>query len=412
MMRIPHKLAGAASSRLAVGRRPTVAAVGAAALVLSALAAAPPWGPSALAASPPAVTVRLTDRGCTAPKTVHPPTVLIHVVNRGRFVHTFTIAGHRSSPRPGTTAVLRVRFRRPGLYPYTCSRRGRPSLRGRLNVVVVPTAAKPCGVAPAAPVVYLHVVWIVMENKSWTDVMGRSDPAPYIHRLAGLCGVAAAFYGEAHPSLPNYLAMTSGGTQGVTDDAGPSSHQFSVDNLFQQAHSWRALEESMPAGCSTFDSGDYAVRHNPALYYTGLQSSCSSRDVPLGTTPNLSAKFTFITPNGCHDMHSSPCASTTPDQVKVGDNWLASFMPKVFATPQYRSGTTAVFITWDEGSHGDPATQRIPTLVVAPSVRPGTIAPSRFDHYSLLRTTEELLGIHTFLGAAASAPSMRTAFHF
>jgi hypothetical protein len=84
----------------------------------------------------------------------------------------------------------------------------------------------------------------------------------------------------------------------------------------------------------------------------------------------------------------------------------------VLETPQYRSGTTAVIVTWDESSHGDPSTQRIPTLVIAPSVRPGTVATSRFDHYALLRTTEELLGLRTFLGAAASAPSMRAAFHF
>jgi len=111
-------------------------------------------------------------------------------------------------------------------------------------------------------------------------------------------------------------------------------------------------------------------------------------------------------------MHSSSCASTTQDQVRVGDAWLGPFLNAVFATRQYRSGTTAVIVTWDESSHGDPATQRIPTLVIAPSIRPGTVATKQFDHYALLRTTEELLGLHAFLGAAASAPSMRAAFHF
>jgi hypothetical protein len=398
--------------RVPVPLRTAVTGVGTAALILAALAAVPPSGPAAVTASPLAVTVRLTDRGCIVPPTVLSRSLRIRVVNRGRYVHTFTIAGHRSSPRPGTAALLRVRFPRIGRYPYTCSRRVRPLMRGRLSVGVVPTAAKPCGVLPAPPTVYRHVVWIVMENKSWYDVMGSSAPAPKIKRLAGLCGVAAAFYGEAHPSLPNYIAMTSGGMQGITDDAGPSSHQLSVDNLFQQVGAWRALEESMPASCSTSDSGDYAVRHNPALYYVGLHTVCAGRDVRLGAMPDLSARFTFVTPNGCHDMHSSSCASTTQDQVRVGDAWLGSFLNAVFATRQYRSGTTAVIVTWDESSHGDPATQKIPTLVIAPSIRPGTIATKRFDHYALLRTTEELLGLRRFLGAAASAPSMRAAFHF
>jgi hypothetical protein len=327
-------------------------------------------------------------------------------------VHTFTITGRRLSLRPGNKAVLRVSFPRPGRYAYTCSRHGLPRLHRRLRVVLTPTAAKPCGVWAAPPRVYRHVVWIVMENKSWYDVMGSSSPARNIKRLAGLCGAASAFYGEAHPSLPNYIAMTSGGTQGVTDDRGPSSHPLAVDNIFQQVGDWRTLEESMPASCSPSGSGDYFARHNPPLYYVGLQPSCPALDVPLGKTPDLSARFTFITPNGCHDMDTSSCASTWAGVVQLGDSWLASFLKEVFATPQYRSGTTAVIVTWDESSHGSAASQRIPTLVIAPSVRPGTVATERFDHYALLRTTEELLGLRTFLGAAATAPSMRSAFHF
>jgi len=412
MLRPSHNRFAPTSQRRPASRGAVLAAAGIAVLALAALAAAPASGPAAVAGSRLAVTVRLTDRGCIVPPTVLSRSLRIRVVNRGRYVHTFTIAGHHSSPRPGTAAVLRVRFPRIGRYAYTCSRHALPLLRGRLIVGVAPTAAKPCGVVPAPPTVYSHVIWIIMENKSWHDVMGSSAPAPNIKRLAGLCGVAAAFSGEAHPSLPNYIAMTSGGTQGVTDDAGPSSHQLSVNNLFQQVGDWRALEESMPAPCSTSDSGDYAVRHNPPLYYVGLHTLCAARDISLRARPDISARFTFVTPNGCHNMHSSSCASTIQDQVRVGDAWLGPFLNAVFATRQYRSGTTAVIVTWDESSHGDPATQRIPTLVIAPSIRPGTVATKQFDHYALLRTTEELLGLHAFLGAAASAPSMRAAFHF
>jgi len=375
------------------------------------LAAVPPSGPAALP-GPPLVTVRLTDHGCRVPRRVRSAWLRIRVVNRGRYVHTFTIRERRLRLHPGRKAVLRVSFPRPGRYAYTCSRRGLPRLQRKLRVVLVPTAAKPCGVWAAPPPVYRHVVWIVMENKSWHDVMGTSSPAPNIKRLAGLCGAASAFYGEAHPSLPNYIAMTSGGTQGVTDDRGPGSHPLSVDNIFQQVGDWRTLEESMPTSCSRSGSGDYFARHNPALYYAGLQPSCPTRDVPLGKTPDLSARFTFITPNGCHNMDTSSCAGTWAGIVQLGDNWLASFLKTVFATPQYRSGTTAVFVTWDESSHGSAASQKIPTLVIAPSVRPGTVAAERFDHYAVLRTTEELLGLRPFLGAAATAPSMRTAFHF
>jgi hypothetical protein len=52
----------------------------------------------------------------------------------------------------------------------------------------------------------------------------------------------------------------------------------------------------------------------------------------------------------------------------------------------------------------------MPNVIIAPSVRPGATSSTRFDHYSLLRTTEEMLGITNYLGGAATAPSMRSAF--
>jgi phosphatidylinositol-3-phosphatase len=110
-------------------------------------------------------------------------------------------------------------------------------------------------------------------------------------------------------------------------------------------------------------------------------------------------------------MHSSSCGNDTSTEVRQGDSWLAEFLPKVLASSQYRSGSTAIFVTWDEDDYSKSNSQHIPTLVIAPSVPPGTAATARFDHYALLRTTEELLGLNGFLGAAATAPTMRAAFH-
>src|SRR6476620_5402523 len=126
----------------------------------------------------------------------------------------------------------------------------------------------------------------------------------------------------------------------------------------------------MPASCKRSGSREDFARHNPALYYVRLAQSCPKLDVALGQTPDLSARFTFISPNGCHNMDTSSCAGTWAGIVQLGDNWLASFLKTVFATPQYRRGTTAVFVTWDESSHGSAASQKISTLVIAPSVRP------------------------------------------
>jgi hypothetical protein len=236
-----------------------------------------------------------------------------------------------------------------------------------------------------------------MENRAYSLVIGSHD-APYINSLAHKCGLAANFKAESHPSLPNYVAMTSGSTQGIGDDGDPSQHRLAVPSIFSQlGGGWRALEESMPSNCALADAGSYAVRHDPAVYYTNIRGACARQDTPLRAQPNLSARFTFVTPNLCHDMHD--CST------RAGDSWLAGFVPKILGSRAYREGSTVVFITWDEDEGG-----HIATLVLSPYTRPGTVSRQAFNHYSLLRTTETLLGIRQKLGHAATAPDMRTAF--
>jgi phospholipase C len=173
----------------------------------------------------------------------------------------------------------------------------------------------------------------------------------------------------------------------------------------------------MPSNCATSDSGEYKVAHNPPPYYTSL-SGCARRDVPYtqlatdlaaGTLP----AFSFITPNLIDDMHDGTIAQ--------GNAWLAANLPTILDSSQYRAGTTAVFLTWDEGSGGYPiedcddtaatdASCRVATIVISPSTPPGTTSGTFYSHYSLLATTEQLLGLPR-LGQAASSPTMTTAFH-
>ncbi len=142
------------------------------------------------------------------------------------------------------------------------------------------------------------------------------------------------------------------------------------------------------------------MKHNPAAYFTSIRSACQRQDMPLTTPPDLSAAFTFITPNLCNDVHD--CATT------AGDSWLAEEVALLLNIPQYLSGQTAIFITWDESTG---STQQVPLLVVAPTVPRGARVASSVNHYSLLRTAERLLGLSPLPGAATSAPSMVTAFN-
>jgi hypothetical protein len=144
------------------------------------------------------------------------------------------------------------------------------------------------------------------------------------------------------------------------------------------------------------------VRHNPQAYYVNLGDDCGRYNVPLSDPPDLSARFTFVTPNLIHDMHDGT--------VSDGDTWLSTFVPTVLSSAEYTAGRAAVFITWDEDDNllGD---NQIATLVIAPSVAPGTQVAARLDHYAMLRATQEMLGLTPLLGGAATAADMRTPFN-
>jgi hypothetical protein len=271
---------------------------------------------------------------------------------------------------------------------------GVPTARGASSPI---TSASPCGAGGAAH--YDHVVWILLENVGYS-VIG-SPGAPYLNSLASRCGLATNYYGVAHPSLPNYIALTSGSTQQITDDGEPSTHPLSSPSIFSElGGNWRAFAESMPTPCDRVTSGTYAARHNPAVYYVSLGVTCQRDDVVLPAKLDLGAKFTFIAPNICDDMHSCP--------VSTGDSWLRGLVPAIIASPEYRSRSLVLFITFDENDSGP--TNHVPTLVIAPSVPRGLRVGAFFNHYSLLRTTETLLHVG-LLGQSRTSSSMVGGFH-
>jgi hypothetical protein len=278
-----------------------------------------------------------------------------------------------------------------------------------------PPPAGPCATSTNPPSVYAHVIWIFMENKGYNQIIGSSS-APYVNTLAGQCGLATNYKAVTHPSLPNYIAATSGDYWGIADDNSPSSHPLAVASIYSQVKAagktWRDYEESAPGNCPSAPSGLYAVKHDPAPYYTGIASDCANWDVPMGTTAsgnflnalntNTLPHFAFVTPNLCNDTHD--CSITT------GDNWLKSWVSLIVASPGYQTGATALFITYDEDDGS--SSNRVATVVVSRYTPAGTTSATAFTHYSLLKTTEQLLGIGTFLAHAgdASTSSMRTAF--
>lgn len=279
-----------------------------------------------------------------------------------------------------------------------------------------PSATTPCGVS-TAPATYQHVIWLFMENKNWSDVINNGS-APYETSLAGQCGTATNWHdaGSQYNSEPNYVAAVTGIPTGdsrlspFTCDCNPSSSvNVTTDNLFRQvrtkygASAERSYEEGMSANCSSSGS-NYAAKHNPAMFMWGGsdRTACSSNDVPMNSNDKLLSdlrnntlpKFSLITPNLCNDTHD--CS------VATGDNYLKNLVPQILNSTAYTSGTTALIIVWDEDT---PA----PNIVIAPSVPKGLVTGTTVGHYSMLRATEEMLGLPLLL-SAGSATSLRSVF--
>ena len=268
-----------------------------------------------------------------------------------------------------------------------------------------------CGTAPTPPATWEHVVWIWFENHGYGAVVGARD-APHLNRrLARGCGLATNYHSLAHPSLPNYIAATSGlplnALGPLRDDCNATGAcHTAATSIFALAPSWGAYEESMRRPCTHWFTGRYAASHNPAVYYTGLDD-CRTHDLPLralrvALDSDTLPAFVFVMPNMCDSMHS--CS------VATGDAWLWRMIRRLTASAAYRRGTMAVFVTFDESASAD-SDDRVATLVISPSTPPHTRSAKFFDHYSLLRTTEEMLGISRLLGEARRAPSMRAAFN-
>jgi hypothetical protein len=285
-----------------------------------------------------------------------------------------------------------------------------------------------CGSLAASPAPVTKVLTIVVENTDLDQIVGSAQ-APNMNALINACGLAANYHGIQFPSLPNYIALTSGqvppsiaGDGVMGRDCKPSATCESTDpSIFTQIGgaaplSWRTYAEDMPGNCTRVNVGEYVARHNPAVYYPGDAAACARFDVPSGSPASgvldsdLAAgtlpSYSLFIPNLCNDGHDS--CNGVP-RVAEQDATIGAWMPSILTSPDYRSGHLLVVITADT-SQSAANGNLLATILVSPDIPAGTTATARFDHYSLLRLDEELLGLPP-LANAATAADMAPAFN-
>jgi phosphatidylinositol-3-phosphatase len=268
-------------------------------------------------------------------------------------------------------------------------------------------AARSTPQAPAVPAQaeriprFTHVLVVVFENHEAIDIAGSPD-APTFRALGRRYATLTRYTAVTHPSLPNYLALVSGSTQGITSDCTECvvRARSLADTLAASGRTWKTYAEGLPRpGFTGVSAGRYAKRHDPFLYFRSVLDSPArrrhvvpftqlARDVAARSLPD----YALVVPDVCHDMHD--CS------VATGDAWLRAHVVPLLRSPALAGG--AVFVVFDEGTEDVGGGGSVEALALGPTVRRGSVFSEPTNHYGLLRTLEDAWGL-PWLGRSATA---------
>jgi hypothetical protein len=258
---------------------------------------------------------------------------------------------------------------------------------------------------------FSHIVLLVEENHGYSEVMGNSA-MPNFNSLAAQYGLATQYFAVAHPSIPNYLMLTTGLTESFDDSfSGTISDDNVVRELVKAGKTWKCYAESIPApGYVGADSGVYVRRHNPFSYLSDVQNSIAqaANIVPFtqfatDLANNALPQYSFIAPNVDDDAHNGSLAQA--------DTWLQSkVIVPLTASPAFQS--TLLIITFDEGNQADldHGGGHVATVVVSLKAKKGFQSTNTYQHPSTLRLILAGSGVDSFPALSAVAPDMTEFF--
>ena len=254
------------------------------------------------------------------------------------------------------------------------------------------TAAAPSAQAATSVPRFDHVVLVMFENKASSQI--TSSSAPYFTSLAAQGAKFSQAYAITHPSQPNYIALLSGSTQGVTSDDCPKT--FSGENLAHQVSAagltFRGYAESMPsAGYTGCSSGTYMRKHNSWVDFSNVPSGNNLQYSSFPTDFTKLPTVAFVTPNMCDDMHD--CS------IGTGNSWLQSHLDGY--AQWAKTHNSLLIVTFDEDN--SLSLNHIYTAFVGAHVAPGTYS-EKITHYTVLRTIESAYGLAAIGGAASVSP--------
>jgi acid phosphatase len=266
--------------------------------------------------------------------------------------------------------------------------------------------------APAGQPTFSHVVLLVEENHSYSEVIGNSS-MPYFNSLASKYGLATEYFADGHPSIPNYFVLTTGLPETHDDNfSGTISDDNVVRELVNAGKTWKSYTESLPSpGYLGANSGFYLRHHNPFTYLSDVQNDATqaANIVPFtqfatDLANDALPQYSFISPNTMDDAHDGTLADA--------DAWLQTNIAPLLANPAFQTSGLLI-ITFDEGAQLDidHLGGHVATLIISSAAKPGFQSKNVCQHQSTLRLTLAGSGVTTFPGLSGVAPDMTEFFN-
>ena len=242
-----------------------------------------------------------------------------------------------------------------------------------------------------------HVVVVMEENHSFSDIIGNTADAPYINSLASQGASMTGYYAITHPSDPNYLALYAGSTFGLTSDECPLAEGNTANlgsELLAAGDTFVGYSEGLPStGSQTCSSGEYASKHSPWVNFTNLPAADQQLFSSFPSSSDYASLPTvsFVIPNLDDDMHDGT--------IQQGDTWLNTNL-SAYAT-WAKTHNSLLIVTWDEDDYTE--SNQVPAIIVGQGVTPGTYDET-VNHYNLLATLEAMYGLGQVGGSAGLSP--------
>ena len=243
-----------------------------------------------------------------------------------------------------------------------------------------------------------HVVIVMMENENYSSIIGNTAQAPYINSLAQQGASFSDSHGVWHPSLPNYYALLSGSTQGLTDSTPPPPGSVDADNLPHElaahGHSFGDYgDETVPAAWLRFaDLPGTATSPNPVDKWLTCPSPTTGQNCGFPADATGYANLPTVT-----FMHGNDQQSMHDGNIPAGDTWVRNTVGGYASWA--RTHNSLLIVTWDEDDFT--SANHMPTIFYGANVRPGTYGET-INHYNVLRTIEDMYGL-PYLGDDATA---------